>query len=159
MSYNLTDRGDRWRQPSTYPCSCEDPRRSYRVSMAFQTLIIIYLLSLYDSHKKSTPKSQPKSAAANNGITANGRGRGRTRRGRTSGRGKPKSAQELDAEMTDYFDDGATGATGGEANQAPVVNGAAQPATATGGDTAMDDEILASYYPSRVTNRGANCTQ
>lgn len=40
--------------------------------------------------------------------------------------------------MTDYFDGGASGATGGEANGA--VNGAAQP-VANGGD-AMEDEIM-----------------
>ena len=146
---HLTDRGDRWRRSSTYHCSCEGPWRPHRVRIIFQTFTINIFSSFCNSVKKSTTKSQPKSAAANNGVTANaGRGRGRTRRSRIGGRGKPKSAQELDAEMTDYFDDGANGATGGESNQAPVMNGATQPATATGGDTAMDDEILVSSRPS-----------
>ncbi|KAJ5279235.1 mRNA export protein mlo3 [Penicillium angulare] len=72
------------------------------------------------SHKA---KPNPKPATANKAANATaGRGRGRAARGkgRNPGRGKPKSMEELDAEMVDYF-------AGGEApaaNSAPV-NGAA----------------------------------
>ena len=50
------------------------------------------------------------------------------RPGRNAGRGKPKTAEELDAEMTDYFGDGANGASA-----QPNVNG---------GDEGMEDGIL-----------------
>ncbi|KAI9832260.1 MAG: hypothetical protein M1819_004438 [Sarea resinae] len=96
--------------------------------------------------------SAPKSAAAakpattNNTATRGGRGargRGRGRRGRDStARAKPKTAEELDAEMADYFETGVTGAEGAPA----ATNGAAQPAVTNGGDTGMDDEILVGHH-------------
>ena len=59
-------------------------------------------------------------------VTVAGRGRG-TKRGRNAGRPKRKTADQLDAEMTDYFNTGAdTGA-----------NGTAT--TATDADTGMDE--------------------
>ena len=67
---------------------------------------------------------------ATNGSGSEGRGRGRTRRGRNAGRAKPKTADELDAEMTDYFDKPA----GGDATTngaGPVANG--------GDEIGMDD--------------------
>ncbi|KAJ5546131.1 mRNA export protein mlo3 [Penicillium frequentans] len=67
-------------------------------------------------------KSKPKPATANktaNTKTAATRGRGG--RGRNPGRGKPKSIEELDAEMVDYFAGGESAPAG---NSAPV-NGAA----------------------------------
>lgn len=67
----------------------------------------------------------------------NSKGRG-PKKGRSGGRGKPKNAEELDAEMTDYFDAGANATTNGESTAA--VNGNAQ-SVATGGD-AMEDEIM-----------------
>lgn len=76
----------------------------------------------------SQPKSQPRLATstkpASNGVTARGgRGRGRVgRRGRNAGRGKPKTADELDAEMVDYFD--ANGTNGATADGAANTNGA-----------------------------------
>ncbi|MCJ1351800.1 MAG: hypothetical protein MMC33_001784 [Icmadophila ericetorum] len=85
-------------------------------------------------------KNQPKSAAPaekktnadatrGNGAT---RGRGTTKRGRNAGRPKRKTAEELDAEMTDYFDsNAATNANG--AAVAPATNGAA-----TNGGDEMD---------------------
>ena len=78
--------------------------------------------------------------------TKNGGGRTRGRRsarGRNTGRGKPKSVEELDAEMQDYYETGAN-ATTGEGDAAMETNGGAvQPAAAAaGGDTGMDDEIL-----------------
>ncbi|KAJ6079103.1 hypothetical protein N7467_008856 [Penicillium canescens] len=94
-------------------------------------------------------KARPKSAAATkaksnqtntqaneaNNENAKGRGKGAARRrGRNPGRGKPKTVEELDADMMDYF---ATDAPPAE-NAAPV-NGAAP--QANGGDLAMNDEI------------------
>lgn len=74
--------------------------------------------------KSAAAKNKPKSAAA--AATTNSkatRGRPAKRGGRT-GRGKPKTADELDAEMTDYF--------------VPKTNGAA----AETGDATMDDQIM-----------------
>ncbi|MCJ1324098.1 hypothetical protein MMC10_000760 [Thelotrema lepadinum] len=87
-------------------------------------------------------KSQPKQAggtrttdttARGSGRAVRGSTRGRVRRGRNAGRPKPKTADELDAEMTDYF-------TGG-----PIINGDAAAVTngtnpTAGGneDTGMD---------------------
>ena len=84
------------------------------------------------------PKNQPKSAAAkpstNGTASRGGRTRGRGRRGRNAGRPKAKTADELDAEMVDYFDvNAATGATGAETN----TNGAAAPVA--NGDAGMDE--------------------
>ncbi|MCJ1231304.1 hypothetical protein MMC12_007981 [Toensbergia leucococca] len=91
------------------------------------------------------PKNQPKLAVATkatpNGTTSRGgRGRGRgVRRGRNAGRPKVKTAEELDAEMVDYFD--ATGANGGPAgtDAAATTNGAIQPITNGGDDLGMDE--------------------
>lgn len=92
---------------------------------------------------KTATKAQPKPATS----TKNGGGRIRGRRsarGRNAGRGKPKSVEELDAEMQDYYETG-TNATAGEGDAVMETNGGAvQPAAAAaaGGDTGMDDEIL-----------------
>ncbi|KAJ5757541.1 uncharacterized protein N7511_006235 [Penicillium nucicola] len=94
-----------------------------------------------------TQKPRPKSAAATktknnqntkqaneaNSEAAKGKGAGR-RRGRNAGRGKPKTVEELDADMMDYF---ATDAPPAE-NAAPAAAAAPQ---ANGGDLAMNDEI------------------
>lgn len=98
--------------------------------------------------RRRQPKSQPKPATAvkaTNGVVSRGRGRGRgVRRGRNAGRGKPKTADELDAEMVDYFD--ATGVNGtGGADGIATTNGATQPATNGGQDLGMD-EISVSIY-------------
>jgi len=89
------------------------------------------------------PKSQPKSAAATKATTAaakgtEARGKGRKPRGGRGGRAaRPakKTAEELDSEMADYFDNTAAAPETG----AVAIEGAAQPAA--NGD-AMDDEIL-----------------
>jgi THO complex subunit 4 len=91
---------------------------------------------------KNAAKAQPKPATANKANDRKGSTRGRggkTARGRNAGRGKPKSAEELDLEMADYFNGGA-----GDVD-AMVTNGGAVQAP-TGGDTGMDDEILVSTY-------------
>lgn len=63
------------------------------------------------------------------------------------GRGKPKTADELDAEMMDYFD--ASGANGAAAANDGVANGAAQPA-ANGADDLGMDEISVCITISRL---------
>src|SRR5690606_6259077 len=75
----------------------------------------------------STPKSATNSAR---GRQSKRGGRG----GRSGGRPKPKTAEELDAEMADYWD-------GGSAPSAGAVAAAAAPAAATGGE-AMDDILV-----------------
>ena len=64
-------------------------------------------------------------------------GRGGARGGKALGRarGKPKTIEQLDAEMTDYF---------GEPNGAQDINEAIQPAT--NGEAAVEDEIMVSLY-------------
>jgi THO complex subunit 4 len=95
------------------------------------------------SDRIAQPKAQPKSAATTKTATdaAGARGKGRAgRRGGKAGRNpRPakKTAEELDSEMADYFDNGGP-AAGTET--AATTNGAAQPAA--NGDAAMDDEIL-----------------
>ena len=91
---------------------------------------------LTPTSKPKSAKNQPKSAVAKtatNGTTAGeGRGSGRGRRGCAAGRPKPKTADELDAEMTDYFDKPANGTTDIGANgAAPIANG--------GDEIGMDD--------------------
>ena len=83
------------------------------------------------------PKNQPKSAApkpaTSGAATRGGRTRGRGRRGRNAGRPKAKTADELDAEMVDYFDANAANGTAG----AEATNGATVPAT--NGDAGMEE--------------------
>ena len=83
----------------------------------------------------SQPKSQPKSAATTKAVGAGTRGAKRGRGGKARNpRPAKKTAEELDSEMADYWQAGATTDTNGGAN------GAAQPAS--GGDANMEDEIL-----------------
>lgn len=89
---------------------------------------------------KARPKSAtaPKAKENNKAATDKGarRGKGAARpRGRNAGRGKPKTVEELDAEMVDYFNTDAPPAEG----TAPV-NGSAPQANATQ-DIGMADEI------------------
>lgn len=93
--------------------------------------------------ERVAPKAQPKSATATKATSATAvrggraaRGRGAAKRGRNAGRPKAKTAEELDADMMDYFGDNANGA-GAEGN-APTANGTAQP-TANGEDLGMDE--------------------
>ena len=114
------------------------------------------------SHEKSPSKAQPKSAAIVKNTTKDsvrgGRDRGRGRRDRTSSRPKPKTSDELDAEMADYFD-GDLGANGmvndvGQTNggvvqaAAPASVPASVPAPATNGVRhGMDDGDLVCSMP------------
>jgi THO complex subunit 4 len=94
----------------------------------------------------ANPKAQPKSAVATK-AAANGTGKkGATKakkRGKNSNRPKPKTAEELDAEMTDYFaanNNGTTTMT--DANGAATGN--AQPAATGGEDLGMDEISVSS---------------
>ena len=96
--------------------------------------------------KTSQPKgSQPKSAVAKpatNGTAARGgkATRGRPRRGRNAGRPKPKTSDELDAEMADYFDvNAANGTVAPTDAAAAIADGAAPPAAIGGEDLGMDE--------------------
>ncbi|KUJ23204.1 uncharacterized protein LY89DRAFT_703801 [Mollisia scopiformis] len=90
------------------------------------------------SERITQPKSQPKSAAntkktetATRGKAARGRGGKAARNARPA----KKTAEELDSEMVDYWNNGAA-ATEGEG----AANGAGQ--AAANGDANMDDDIL-----------------
>ena len=109
----------------------------------------VYAMSLGDSCLTTPyrqPKGQPKPATVTKSSGNVDSARGRTARGRVRGRGrnvgrpKPKTADELDAEMADYWGPaGQTGVAG--TNATPAANGAAQPAATNGsGDVGMDDE-------------------
>jgi THO complex subunit 4 len=92
------------------------------------------------------PLRQPKNAAkdkartqdkpkTNNAATTNGTSKSKNTRNKKparTGRSKKKTAEELDAEMVDYF------GAGGEGG---APNGTTQQAAAAGGD-AMVDEVL-----------------
>ncbi|MCJ1473268.1 hypothetical protein MMC13_001919 [Lambiella insularis] len=87
------------------------------------------------SDRITRPKVQPKQASAPKPARGEGtRGRGERggRRTRNAERAKPKTAEELDAEMTDYF----VGGTEPSAN----TNGAAP--VANGGEDLGMDEVL-----------------
>lgn len=95
---------------------------------------------MLSSNPKSAAKAQPKPAAggapkaAGDSKTA---GQGRNGRGRKRGnKPKPKSAEELDAEMMDYF--APEGGNADSAAAAPV----AQPVAAAGTDNMVQDEIM-----------------
>ena len=96
------------------------------------------LLTIFRQPKSAKPKPVTQKATTNGttstrgGIRGRGRGRG-GRGGRNTNRPKPKTADELDAEMVDYFDTTATGAA------AP-----AEGAAATGGDELGMEEISVS---------------
>ncbi|KAF7122587.1 hypothetical protein CNMCM5793_000612 [Aspergillus hiratsukae] len=84
-------------------------------------------------------KSQPKPAtAAKAANTARGRGARRGRRGgaRSSNRPKPKTVEELDAEMVDYFA-GNENTGSADANAPAATNGTVQQAATGGEDLGM----------------------
>ncbi|KAF2428869.1 hypothetical protein EJ08DRAFT_636244 [Tothia fuscella] len=85
---------------------------------------------------KNAANAKPKPATAAK-TEAGGKGKGKAAgRGRNAGRPKTKSAEELDAEMQDYFEKPA----GGEGDAAMSNGGAVQP---SGGDAGMDDDVIA----------------
>lgn len=89
---------------------------------------------------KATPKTAtPRTSGTTAGTARGGRkGRGRGNTGR-----KPKTAEELDAEMVDYFEPGAAAPASGEA----TTNGTTSTAVAAGGDAGMEDEIMVCSTP------------
>ncbi|KAL8667364.1 MAG: hypothetical protein Q9168_007270, partial [Polycauliona sp. 1 TL-2023] len=102
------------------------------------------------------PKAASGAKAAANGAATRDSTRGRGRGGRKgrNPRAKPKTADELDAEMTDYFDTNAANGTGADG---AATNGAVQP-VANGADSMGMDEIsLAPPRPrARVLARPQN---
>lgn len=82
---------------------------------------------------KGAAAKGPKAATNGTEGTAKGARNTKKKSGR-AGKPKPKTAEELDAEMQDYF---GSGETNGAA--APAANGAPQAAPATGEDAAMDE--------------------
>ncbi|WPH04587.1 Hypothetical protein R9X50_00747900 [Acrodontium crateriforme] len=89
-----------------------------------------------ENEKAGVKKNGPKAVGTANGDN---KGKQKKKSGR-AGRPKPKTAEELDAEMQDYF-----GGDSGATNGAPAANGAgaAQPAAAPAtADTGMEDEVL-----------------
>lgn len=92
------------------------------------------------SQRVSQPKATPKSAATDKASgkgakpASGARGGAAGKRGRAgrpkNARPTKKTADELDAEMADYFD---SAKSGGDANAAAATNG---------GDAAMEDEVL-----------------
>jgi THO complex subunit 4 len=84
------------------------------------------------------PKAQPKSAATTKkdasgtkGGAAAGKATKKTARRGRNNRPVKKTAEELDSEMADYFDNANTENTNGAAAAAPV-----------GGDAAMEEDVL-----------------
>lgn len=76
----------------------------------------------------ANPKAQPKSATTkkNDPKAKNKAGKGKPERKAKNARPKPKTAEELDAEMTDYWAGGAGPAAG--AAEGSAATGAAAPA-------------------------------
>ncbi|KAF2089011.1 hypothetical protein K490DRAFT_64222 [Saccharata proteae CBS 121410] len=87
------------------------------------------------SQPKQVAKAQPKAATAPKPATEKKK-REKKPRAKAAGRVK-KTAEELDAEMADYFVGGSAPADGDTA-----MNGGAVQQTANGGDTGMDDEVM-----------------
>lgn len=89
------------------------------------------------SKPKSAANEKPRSAAVTKAAaaTTNGATKGKPARARKPGRTggpKKKTAQELDAEMSDYF------GTGEDVS----ATGAAQPVAVANGDAGMVDEVM-----------------
>ncbi len=98
-------------------------------------------LSLTFPSNKKGPKAATAAKPTTNGAgtrdDTRGRGRG-ARRGRNAGRAKPKTADELDAEMVDYFDTNAANGTA-QGTDAAATNGAVQPVANGADDLGMDE--------------------
>jgi THO complex subunit 4 len=105
-------------------------------------LVTLDLIYSFTPSQKARPKSAAASKAKKektNTPAEKGNRRGNRAagaRGRNPGRGKPKTVEELDAEMVDYFSTDAP-----PADNAAPVNGAAPQANANQ-DVGMNDEIL-----------------
>lgn len=103
--------------------------------MCLQRFMQEYPLTITRAGKAPKPATAAKAATDSSATRGRGtRGRGTGRRGRNAGRSKPKTADELDAEMADYFDPSATNGAVTDG----ATNGATQPA-ATLEDAGMDE--------------------
>ncbi|KAL8861132.1 MAG: hypothetical protein Q9178_002346 [Gyalolechia marmorata] len=91
---------------------------------------------------KAATAAKPTTNGAGTRDDTRGRGRG-ARRGRNAGRAKAKTADELDAEMVDYFDTNAANGTA-QGTDAAATNGAVQP-VANGADDLGMDEISVGF--------------
>ena len=92
----------------------------------------------------ANPKAQPKSATstkATNDASKKAANKAK-KRGKNATRSKPKTAEELDADMTDYFTTNGGTTTMTDANG--TTNGNAQPAAAGGEDLGMDEISVSS---------------
>lgn len=124
------------------------------------------MLLTISRHPKGNPKPATSAKPPTRGTTTREGGRGRgIRRGRNAGRAKAKTADELDAEMSDYF--GATGANGTTGTDAALVNGTNQPIANGEADLGMDEisvrtlavQVFMSYMlTDAVNSRGLNVT-
>jgi len=85
---------------------------------------------------KPKPATNTAPKAVNNARGRPGRRGGPAARGGRPGRPKPKTAEELDAEMADYWDGSAPAAATGAADGAQYSN------AAPGGDSMEDDQVL-----------------
>lgn len=94
----------------------------------------------------ANPKAQPKSAVAKpnakNGVKGRAVGKPGKLKPKKSSRPKPKTAEELDAEMTDYF-----AGNGGATETAAVT--AAEPAA--GEDLGMEEISVSGYDHEFIT--------
>ncbi|KAF4540467.1 RNA recognition motif containing protein [Lasiodiplodia theobromae] len=88
---------------------------------------------------KNAAKAQPKPATQTKAAAAAGKAGKKRLRGKKTNRPKPKTAEELDAEMQDYFDSG--NGAGVDGDTAMATNGGAVQAAGNGGDQ-MEDEVM-----------------
>lgn len=116
------------------------PSLSLSALRKLTSILLSAFICLFIHSQKARPKSAAAPKAKENKTTAtekgSRRGKGPARpRGRNAGRGKPKTVEELDAEMVDYFSTDAPPAEG----TAPI-NGTV-PQVSANQDVGMADEI------------------
>ncbi|KAL8905118.1 MAG: hypothetical protein Q9171_006799, partial [Xanthocarpia ochracea] len=102
---------------------------------------------------KAATSAKPTTNGAGTRDDTRGRGRG-ARRGRNAGRAKPKTADELDAEMVDYFDTTAANGTA-QGTDAAATNGAVQPVANGADDLGMDEISLILKRQAKLRQRKA----
>lgn len=111
------------------------------IEVRYDHLLIIYPRSAPKQVQttRSSTNSKPKSATKNTSTVQRGTKAKRGRGGRTGNpRGKKPTAEELDADMADYFVGGSSGAATTAAVPLSTITGA------TNGDVGMDDDVLVS---------------
>lgn len=115
------------------PAATAAPSLAERVTYVHSQYLkthLTYKLSRQPKKDKPKPATATKDAGARGGRGGRGGRSGRGRGPRNANpRGKPKTVEELDAEMEDYRNDA-------------MVTDTGAPAAPTGGDTNMDDETL-----------------